>query len=470
MNMAMRDTDFLPFSLEAEQALIGAVMLNADAWYQAADIVEENHFFEPLHQRVWAVISERLSEGKSVEMIPLLAAIGPDAKAQIAPGMTTSQYVARMVSEAVTVMMASDYAKTIRDLWIRRNIMLLAKELQQGAAGGFADEGVEALLDKADQELAAIRFGRSVDGVVSLRDALNASIAQTSKAYEGKSEIGLTTGIAALDEMLGPMMPGDLITILAASGHGKSALAAQILGHNAKPSLDAHSGEKPGLFFSMEMEGAQIARRHIAAETGISTRKQRAGEVLPAEFEQMADAAKRMSAHRIVIDETPRQTTTRLVRKARAIKRRYGINIIVIDHLLEILPESSKWSKVETVENAIREFKRLAKELQVVVICLAQATREGQKRDHWRLRTSDIYGGDAVKQSSDMVLSLAIPSVWLKEREPDQEDINAYNKWSKQALAWQGKAEIGSPKVRDGESGGWRTVLFDGPRTKFSDR
>lgn len=470
MNPHVPPTEFLPYSIEAEQALLGAVMLNADAWHQVSDIVEEHHFFEGLHQRIFSMIRDRLGQGQSIDLIPLLAALGPDAKASLGGGMNVAQYLARIVSEATTVMMVGEYASTVRDLWTRREIVMLAKDLQHRAMGGMSDEGLESILDKADQDLAAIRFGKSVDGVVMLRDALDNSINLTSKAYEGKAEIGLSTGIATLDELLGPMMPGDLITLLAASGHGKSALASQILVNNAKASLDGHSGNKAGLFVSMEMEGSQISRRLIAAETGISTRKQRAGEVLPAEFEQMADAARRIAVQNIIIDESPRQTTARIVRKARAIKRRYGVSIIVVDHLLEIMPEHPRWSKVETVENAVREFKRLAKELQVVVIMLAQATREGQKRDHWRLRTSDIYGGDAVKQSSDMVLSLAIPSVWLKEREPDQEDVNAYNKWSKQHLAWTGKAEIGAPKVRDGESGGWRTVSFDGPRTLFSDR
>lgn len=470
MNMPRRADEFLPYAIEAEQALIGALLLNNDAWGAVSDIVEAEQFGEDIHRRIWAAMAQRLDAGEAVSPLTLSAALGPDAAKEIAEGVSVSQYLARMVAEALTVGAsgAASYAATVRDMWCRRQMISFGAYLQDRARGGFDDAGIQALMEEADRELAAIRFGKSVDGVVTLEAALAASVDRTAKAYQGDATPGLATGIQTLDEMIGPLMPGDLITILGASGHGKSALAAQILMHNAQPLLTSEG--HAGLFVSMEMDGAQIARRAMAAETGISTRKQRAGEILPAEFEHLADAARKLAPQRIVIDETPRQTTTRICRKARAIKRRYGISIMAIDHLLEILPENPRWSKVDTVEHAVREFKRLAKELGIVIVMLAQATREGQKRDHWRLRPSDIYGGDAVKQSSDIVLSLSIPSVWLKEREPDQEDSAAHAKWAKQSLAWDKRAEIGAPKVRDGESGSWRALTFDGARTVFGDR
>lgn len=463
--------DYLPNSIEAEQALLGAVLMVNDTYLGVADIVRPDMFFEPLHQQIFGMIAERIEAGGRVTPLTLSAVLGKDSQSLISGDLTISKYLARLAAEGVaSTIPAADYAKTIRDLWTRRQIISLSRDLMQRAAGSFQDIGVDALLDDADTELCSIRFGKSIDGVATIQEALTASLDQTAKAYQGGNALGLTTGIASLDEMIGPMMPGDLITLLGASGHGKSALAAQVLAHNAKPSLDANAGNKPGLFFSMEMANTQLARRAIAAECGITSRAQRAGEILPAEFELLTDVARRLGPLPLYFDETSGQTVSKIVRKARALKKRYKIEMIVIDHLLEIRPENSRWSKVDTVENAVRELKRLAKELQVTIFLLAQATREGQKREHWRLRSNDVYGGDVVKQSSDMLLSLGIPSVWLGEREPDPSDQKDHDRWAKQTNDWVGKAEIGAPKVRDGESGNWRQINFDGKRTLFSDR
>lgn len=462
--------DFVPISIEVEQALIGSVLMQNDVFFAVADTVEPEMFSEAMHRDLWMLLADRITRGDTVTPITMMALMGKDATVTIAGELTAGAYIARLAAAATSIMLAPEYAKTIRDLWSRRRILELARDLKDRALGGIDSGDVETLLDDADQELSSIRFGKNIDGVMSLDQAMAASVNYTSKVYQGVVDIGLTTGIDAIDAMLGPMMPGDLVTALGASGHGKTALVAQILKHNAMPSLDANQSARRGLFFSMEMEGVQIARRIIAAETGITTQRQKAASIMPAEFEFLTDAARKLGPLPVMLDETPGQTTARIVRKARAIKRRHkDLALIAVDHLLEIRPEHPRWSKIDTVENAVQELKRLAKELQVVVILLAQATREGQKREHWRLRTIDLWGGDRIKQSSDMVLSIGIPSVWLAEREPDSSDQKSYDKWVQQCFQWKDKAEIGAPKVRDGESGRWATVGFDGPRALFSD-
>lgn len=470
MNAPNATSDFLPCSIESEQALLGAALMQNEVVHVVGDLVRYDMFFEGIHQQTWKLIEERISAGHTVTPLTLAASLGKDASALIDGQTTVAQYLAKLAAAATTIMGAPEYAKTIRDLWSRRRLINLSRDLIQRATGGFDDEGIEAIMDEADAELCSIRYGKSIDGVVTMGQAITSSIDQTAKAYQGGALIGLTTGIEALDGMTGPLLPGYLVTLLGASGHGKTALVAQILKHNAEPSLDTNAGARRGLFFSMEMEGAEIARRVLAAATGYGLQAQKTGNILPAEFEFLVDAGKRLSALPILFDQTPGQTVTKIARKARALKKRYpDIALIAVDHILEIRAEHPRWSKIETAENAVQELKRLAKELQVVIILLAQATREGQKRDHWRLRTNDIYGGDRIKQSSDVVLALGIPSVWLSEREPDSGDLKEHDKWLKQCHDWVGKAEIGAPKVRDGESGSWRTISFDGKKTLFGD-
>lgn len=470
MNAVQDPADYLPVSIEAEQALLGALLLQNDALDLVADIVRPEMFSEAIHARIFQIIEEMIGAGQRVTVVSLIAKLGPDASSLLTDDLTVGKYLARVAAEATTVLGAPDYARTVRDLWSRRQIIGFARDLMRRAAGGFDDDGVDAMLDEADTELCSIRYGKSIDGVVTFEQAINTSIDQTARAYQGTAAMGLTTGIHALDQMIGPMLPGYLVTLLGASGHGKTALAAQIIRHNAEPSLDANAGSRRGLFFSMEMGGAEIARRVLASETGFSLFKQKTGEVLPGEFDVLVEAGRRLAPLPILFDETPGQTVTKIARKARALKKRYpDISLIAIDHLLEIVAENPRWSKVDTAENAVRQLKRLAKELQVVLILLVQATREGQKREHWRLRTNDIYGGDAVKQSSDVVVALSIPGNWLAEREPDREDQKHHDKWARQVQEWEGRAEIGAPKVRDGESGSWRAIAFDGKKTLFGD-
>lgn len=471
MNSRPDESEFLPVSIEAEQYLLGAVLLNNDVFFTVAELVDPEIFSEGLHGELWTMIAERIGRGERVTPVTLNALLGKDTAVQFAPDMTVGKYVARLAAEGATsTLLAPDYAKMLRDLYARRRLLALAHDLRIQAMGGVDGQPIEAVMDEADQELAAIRFGKQVDGVLTLEQALTGAIDHTAKVYQNEAAVGLGTGIEAVDRMIGPMMPGNLITLLGASGHGKTALLGQILQHNASPSLDAHQGGKRSLFFSMEMEGVEIARRAIAAHTGISTQKQTTADILPAEYEFLADGARKLAPLPILIDQTPGQTVSKIVSKARAIRRKHkDLALIAVDHLLEIRPENPKWSKIDTVEHAVRELKRLAKELQVVLLLLVQATREGQKRDHWRLRTSDIWGGDSIKQASDMVLAVSLPSTWLAEREPDPEDRKAYDAWVRKTEQWRGRAEIGAPKVRGGESGCWATIAFDGPRTIFTD-
>ena len=466
MNASTKIEEFLPHSIEAEQALLGAVLLQNDVYLLTCEAIEPEMFFESLHGKLWEMLGERITQGQSVNAITLGIALGPDA-AMGYGGITVSKYLARLVTEAVSTIGAPDYARTIRELWQRRRIIALARDVIERAVGGFDAPEVDALLDETDQQLCSIRFGKQINGVASIGELADKALLQTSQAYQSTAKIGFDTGIAAIDELMGPIMPGDMLTLLGPSGGGKSALAAQILAHNCEPSIDANRGV-PVLFISQEMGGAQVARRSLSTHTGISTRMQRTGEIVSAEYGYLRDAAERLKHLPFYVDESGRQSTSRIIRKLRAMKKRYGIRMAVIDHLLLIRPENQKMSKFDTIEFAAMEIKDVAKELDIAVILLAQLTRESQKREFWRIRDMDLFGGDQVKQCSDIMMTVTLPEKWLRQREPDQGD-KLRAKWEGDCLRWEGKAEIGFPKLREGEDGRSCSVSFDGPRMLFKD-
>lgn len=457
-----------PHSIECEQSLLGAVLQQNDAYLLAAEFVDSEKFFEPIHGKLWDMVGAKINAGQRINAVTVITELGPDAQLGYG-GITVSKYIARLVSEATSTIGAPDYAKTIRELWQRRQIMSLARDMMNRAQGGFDQIGVDALIEEVDTELGAIRFGKDIVGACWIGEAAERSVDATAQAFQASGRPGLDSGIQALDEIIGPMFPGDLITILAPSGHGKTALLTQLLCRAAEPSLDTYRG-KPAFLISGEMQDIQIARRVMASSTGISTRDQKTGDVVQGQFETLTDAARNMKGLRVMVDGSGRQTASSIARKCRAMKKRYDIGSVGMDHYKLLKAENPRWSKVDIIEHASEVFKDLAKELDIVFFGLAQPTREAQKSERtWRFTDQSAYGGDTLKQNSDIFLSMAIPRKWLAQREPDPSDQKAHDKWSGQMHRWIDKAEVGTLKVRDDEDGKWRELSFDGPRVLFGN-
>ena len=458
----------LPVSIDAEQALLGAVLMNPDAFYLVSEEIDADCFSEPLHVKFWEMIAARMDGGRTLDPVTLAISLGPDAENLIDGHITVREYIARLAVNAVSIISAPDYARTIREMWKRRRLIGLSEQLAHRCNGGFEGD-IESLIDEFDSELTSIRYGQNIAGVKWLKDAAHEALEQTALNYEAKDKIriGLETGIKDIDELIGPMMAGDLITIVAPSGHGKTSIAAQILCAASAASLDSSQG-RPSFFVSQEMGAAQIARRVMASWTGVSTRKQRAGSIDVAEYEQLESASRSAAQVKILFDESGRQTFSRIARKTRAMKKLYGIGAMAVDHLRLIKPEHSKMGSIETIEHAAMGFKDLAKELDIVVFQLAQLSREGQKTaTNWRFTDQALWGGDMIKQASDVMLGVVIPQKWLRQRQPDPSDQKDFDKWVRQMDEWKGRAEIGTLKVRDGDDGDWRAVPFSGERMLF---
>lgn len=470
MNAINSVSEFLPGSIEAEQSLLGAVLMNNDAYLAVSEIVEPHQFSEQVHERLWEMVGERIMRGERVTPVTMSAALGPDATLEIGSGMTVKVYLARLCSEATTIINVPDFARTIRDLWARRRLIDFARELQARAVGGFDTDTVEALMEQADSELGAIRFGKSIQGISWIGEAADKALHLTAEAHQGSGKELYQTSIQTIDRVIGPMMAGDFVTVLGASGHGKTALGVQALRAAARPNEERPKGAR-GILISQEMGMVPIVRRQMAADTGISTRDQRSGGINQAEYERLHDSAKGLHGLPIMIDESGRQKVSSIIKKLRALKKLHDVKFCVIDHSRLIRPEHPKQSEIETISNAAMELKDAAKTLDMVIMMLAQPTREGLKTPmRWRLTDDAIYGGDVLRQASDIVMSIALPYTWLSKREPDPSNDYEHSKWSLECKKWFGLAEFAALKLRDGEPTGWQTLGFNGAQTKFVDR
>lgn len=464
--------DFTPHAIDAEQQLLGVVMLHNDIWFTISDDLEADHFFEGFHRDLWRLICDRMSRNEACGPVHLIAAMGQDATINfVGTGMSVEQYIRRLYAEVATVGSAPGLARTIRDMWQRRRIIVAARELQ---AKALTLEGANsnALLDEVDVELSSIRYGRQVAGVQSLSELLDKSLKQTADAFELKGNVGFSTGIGVIDRAIGPIMPGDVVTVLAPSGHGKSALGAQILRHNAEYSLDTVSGNVPGIFFSMEMDALQNARRLLTSESGavgkpIRTQDQKSGRLNQADYERLLDTRDRLQKLPIYIDASGRQKASSIVKKARAMQKAYGTRIAVIDHAKLFLREHSRADRFEIGPEAAMMLKDAAKNLDMAFILLAQVTSESQKRPHWRIKAADLWGGESIKECSDIFLTITIPWKWLQDNPPERDADKG--KWDADCGQWYEKAEFAAPKVRDGETCGFTACKWDGKRMMFGD-
>lgn len=462
----------MPCSIECEQSLLGAVIMNPDAYFATCDIVEAECFSEGVHGTLWTLAAERIERGERADPISLMAALGKDGQDKIGQ-ITLKEYVARLAASATAVVTAPEYARTIRDLFNRRRLISFGQMLAYRAQGGVSEANVDELLEEADQELGRIRFGKVDPSIKWMHEAAAQSLALTAENYKSHEErrvVGLQTGILELEDLTGPLFGGDLITIAGPSGHGKTGLLTQILCAASEQTFDTNVG-RPSFFVSQEMTATQIARRVLASWTQISTRRQRSGKIDEEDYNRLREAAGNTAHVRVLFDESGQQKASTIARKVRAMKRLHNIGAVGLDHLLLLKPEHPRDSKIETIERAVMLFKDLAKELNIVFFQLAQLTRESQfNARHWRFSSQALWGGDAIKQASDFVIGQTFPRKWLREREPANKESPEGQRWDIQMNEWQDRADIGALKIRDDDDGSWFPLRFDGSTMTFGSR
>lgn len=451
-----------PDLLANERAFIGCLLRNPHEYWDAKDLIRIEMLTDDAHRGIYEAVGDLMERGRQVSSSTLQASLPEeydDGKPYVA-------LIAVLKENAAEAGSALDYADVIREEFKRRRVLNLVQKA--GNAAKDPAKSTDDILAEIETELLSTVRDSEFSNIKWLHEAAQESLSSTAENYRVKEEIqiGLRTGIQELDSLVGPVMGGDLVTLAAPSGHGKTTLAMQIIHHAARPGVG-----KPAFFVSMEMQATQIARRAMAAWAEVSVRKQRAGDIEMFEYERLRSAAARAAEVQILIDETGRQTTSRICKKVRAMHRRYGLGCAAIDHVLLIKPDNPRWQKIETIEYAAMAFKELAKELDIPIFLLAQLTRGSQtSASSWRFTDQALYGGDAIKQASDVMLGVTLPRKWLKQREPDENDARAHDEWVRKMEHWKDRAEIGALKMRDDDDGNWLQMPFCGSTYTFGTR
>src|SRR5258708_5399751 len=402
-----------PHNIEAEQALLGAVLVNNEALYRVSDFLEPLHFFEPIHQQIYDHARSLIRTGKLASPITLKTFLPADI--DIA-GLTVAQYLARLAAEATTIINAADYGRAVYDLAIRRDLIGIGEDMVNVAFDAPVDFAPRDQIEDAERRLYELaEIGRYGGGFQPFASALTTAVEMAARAYQRHGKLsGLATGLKDLDGKMGGLQSSDLIIVAGRPGMGKTALATNIaynVAHAYRSDIQA-DGRKTttngGIvgFFSLEMSAEQLATRIISEMTQIPSHRIRRGEINTEEFDRVAEAAHEMQRIPFYIDETGGLSVAQLAARARRLKRQRGLDLLVIDYI-QLLQGSSRRAqegRVQEVTEITTSLKALAKELNIPILALSQLSRAVENRDDKRPQLSDLRESGSIEQDADVVL------------------------------------------------------------------
>lgn len=465
-----------PHNIEAEQALLGAILVNNEAFYRVSDFLKPEHFFEPIHAKIYELASSLIRAGKIASPITLKTFLPPDL--DIA-GLNASQYLARVAAEATTVINAEDYGRTIYDLATRRSLIIIGEEMVNVAYDAPVDLPPAEQIEDAERRLYEIaETGRYDGGFRAFATALTTAVDMAAKAYQRDGKLsGLATGLLDMDRMMGGLQSSDLVILAGRPGMGKTALATNIAYNVAKAwrgevrpdgRTESVNGGIVG-FFSLEMSSEQLATRIIAEQTEIPSFRIRRGEIDPSDFDRIAQMAREMEQIPLYIDETGGISIAQLTARARRLKRQRGLDLLVIDYIQLLSGSANRASqgRVQEVTEITTGLKALAKELNVPILALSQLSRQVETRDDKRPQLSDLRESGSIEQDADVVMFVFREEYYLKNKEP-RPGTEEHFKWQTEMAAVHGKAEVIIGKQRHGPTGTVQ-LHFEANVTRFGD-
>lgn len=464
------DPEGLPAHADAEQALLGAIMVNNSAYGQVADFLRAEHFFEPAHGRIYAAISMLLDRGEGANPTALRRPFDADgALAEVGGG----KYLARLQASVVTSINARDFGTLILDAWKRRECIAIGDQLKAEANGADLERGVEQIVRWAEDELYRVNES-TARGSGAARASVSAAsaVARAEEAYKaGGVTHGVKTGLYDVDRRIGAMMPGELVILAGRPSMGKSAWAGTIARNAAR--LFAEGRERKAVYFhSAEMPAVEVSRRDLADLTGLSAERQRRGEIDAGEFELLVEASRQIDGWPYFIDETPQVGVSYIRHRARRIARRHGLGLIVVDHLQRLREGGAESRRLE-IDEITGGLAALAKELSVPVLLLSQLSRAVESRDDKRPTLSDLRESGSIEQDADIVMFLYREAYYLANAEPRQRDgekdeafADRARRWSERRDATASEAELIVAKARQGRTGKV-SLVFNGERSRF---
>ncbi|HEV8025926.1 MAG TPA: replicative DNA helicase [Stellaceae bacterium] len=470
-----------PQNIEAEQALLAAILVNNAAYHRVSDFLLAEHFALGVHGRIYAAVTRLIERGQIANPVTLKGLFDQDeALAEIGG----AQYLARLATSVVTIINAEDYGRTIHDLYVRRQLIAIGEDTVNCAYKHDLEDDAARQIEAAETKLFDLATtGQHEGSFQPFKMALTKAITLAEAAFKRAGRTtGVSTGFTDLDKLLGGLHPSDLVILAGRPSMGKTALATNIGFHAADSYRGAKAPDGRTIaedgavvgFFSLEMSAEQLATRILSEESAVGSDRIRRGDVSHGDFERFVQASQRLASVPFFIDDTPALTIGALRTRARRLMRQQGLGLIVVDYL-QLLRGGDTENRVQEISEITRGLKALAKDLNVPVLALSQLSRAVEQREDKRPMLSDLRESGSIEQDADVVMFVFREEYYLARKEPtkiehddDRKFNEAYEKWANRLQEVHGTAEIIIGKQRHGPVGKV-TLRFDGETTRFDN-
>ena len=454
-----------PSNIEAEQALLGSILVNNDIIDEVSNIINPTSFYDPGHTKIFEVIETLNNKGMIANPITLKNFFEKDNMLNEVGG---TEYLVKLTRFSGSTKQAIDYAKIIHEMYLRRELVLISDNLSSETLNSKEDSA-EKIIENTEKSLFDLaERGSFSQSFVKFNQALDQTIEMATQAMKSdKGIVGVPTGLTDLDEKLGGLHNSDLVILAGRPSMGKTALATNIAYHAAQNILSRQ--EKSSVaFFSLEMSSEQLSTRILSEQARIKSDDIRRGKVTEEEINRYIETSRNIYSLPLFIDETPAITIATLSNRARRIKRLFGVSLVVVDYIQLMRSNLSKnEGRVQEISEITQGLKALAKELNVPILALSQLSRAVEQRDDKQPQLADLRESGSIEQDADVVMFVYREAYYLERKQPKLGSIE-HAEWQSKMNDVNGLADIILGKQRHGPTGTIK-VEFEGIYTKFKD-
>jgi len=463
LNIIKNKLEELPNNIEAEQSVIGSILLSNEIFDEINILISSKNFYDPMHQKIFSAIEKLIYSGMLANPITLKNYFENEKDELNVP-----EYLVKITKFSTSSRQAIEYSKLIYDLYVKRELIKISENVIDAAKLNDLDNDGQKIIENYEKSLFDLaEKGSFSSTIVKFDEALKQTIEMASSAYKNDEGIvGVPTGLTDLDNRLGGLHKSDLVIIAGRPSMGKTALATNIAFYAAKKIQD--EGKKSSIaFFSLEMSSEQLSTRILAEQSRIKSNDIRRGRISEEQFDKFIETSKNITELPLYIDETPAISIAALSNRARRIKRKYGLDMVVVDYIQLMSATNYREGRVQEISEITQGLKALAKELSVPVLALSQLSRAVEHRDDKKPQLADLRESGSIEQDADVVMFVYREAYYAERKEPRPATVE-HAEWQAKMNEVSNLAEIIIGKQRHGPTGNIM-LEFEAMFTKFKD-
>ena len=463
LNLVKSNFEQLPNNIEAEQAVLGSILVSNEIFDDISPIINSKNFFDPMHQKIYAAIEKLIFSGMLANPITLKNFFENEKD-----DLNIPDYLIKITKFSSSSRQTLEYSKLIYDLFVKRELIKISENMSYIARSNDLDKDGKTIIEDTEKTLFDLaEKGNFNSSLMKFDEAMKQTIEMASNAYKNEEGIvGVPTGLSDLDGRLGGLHKSDLVIIAGRPSMGKTALATNIA-FNAARKIQESEKKSSVAFFSLEMSSEQLSTRIIAEQSRIKSNDIRRGKISEEQFDKFIETSKNISELPLFIDETPAISIAALSNRARRIKRLSGLDLIVVDYIQLMRANFVREGRVQEISEITQGLKAIAKELSVPVLALSQLSRAVESRDDKKPLLSDLRESGSIEQDADVVMFVFRESYYLKNKEPRPATVE-HAEWQAKMNEVSNLAEIIIQKQRHGPTGSIM-LEFEAMFTKFRD-